>query len=115
MSIDAVSTQREVPLATEQKSSLPENKCDRAADQQILDCLSSKEPLTNCVIQYSYDKQPYSLRVIHNPQKKTLMIGKEQFDFQGGLISSQPLPAELKNHLESLFQKRDANWIFASM
>lgn len=87
MSVNAVSSKSEVS-ATEQKTSLPDNKCDRTADQQILDCLSSQEPLINRVIQYSYDKSPYSLRLIYNPQNQPLMLGNEKLLFQLALITS---------------------------
>lgn len=106
MSTNAISKERDVALASEQKMGLPENKRDKTTDQQILECLSSQEPLTNRVVNYSYNHRSYPLRIIHNPQKKCIVAGNLRFFFQSGLISSEPLPSKLKQHLLKLFEDK---------
>lgn len=97
----------DIPLQSEEIFSterfIPREKQDRQAEEQIAHCLSSPT-FSNEVILYSYDYQSYPLRIIHNPEQKTLITGNSQFQIPAGFFPKESLPLELMDHLKDFIK-----------
>jgi hypothetical protein len=80
---------------------------DLAADQQIRALFASND-FSNRVFTYTYDGQSYQIRIVHNPEKRTLVADNHfsTFDWDFGIIPEKFLPNELANHLIDLAKTR---------
>ncbi|HVW98979.1 MAG TPA: hypothetical protein VHA52_00840 [Candidatus Babeliaceae bacterium] len=98
-SVENTSSSVEQSAIQEQTVELPENKRDREVEKQILECFSSKV-WDKRVVHYSYDHRSYPLLLIHNPERKVMKPAPSIAQTsERMLISKDPLPKELEDHL----------------
>lgn len=77
---------------------------DLEAEQQIFDCLRSKE-FSSMTVRYRFEGDEYPIEIVHNPNKEYLWNDERLAPTALALMIKADLPFRLIRHLEDLFDE----------